>query len=58
MSKLGKSARRKFVNFRVGIVQPGLSKSNMPVDHLTIIGSTNSFVQIVTDNRLIVYGSA
>ena len=55
---LRKSARRKFVNFRVGIVQPGVSKENMPVDHLTIIGSTNSFIQIITDNRLIVYGSA
>lgn len=54
---LRKSARRKFVTFRIGIVQPGLSKANVPVDHLAVIGSTNSFIQTVTDSPLVVYGS-
>ena len=55
---LRKSARRKFVTFRVGIVQPGLSKGNAPPEHLAIIGSTNSFIQCVTDNLLNVYCSS
>lgn len=57
LATLRKGARRKFVKFRIGIVQPGLSKANIPNDHLAIIGSTNSFVQIITDNPLLVYGS-
>ena len=54
---LRKGARRKFVTFKIGIVQPGLSKGNVPNDHLAVLGSTNSFVQCVTDNPLIVYAS-
>ena len=54
---LRKGARRKFVTFRVGIVQPGLSKAAAPAEHLALLGSTNSFVQCVTDNPLLVYGS-
>lgn len=55
---LRKSARKKFVNFRIGIVQPGLSQANVPADHLAIIGATNSFIQSVTDNPLLVHASA
>jgi hypothetical protein len=50
-----KSARKKFV---IGIVQPGLSKANIPAAHLAVVGSTNSFVQTVTDHPLKVSGSA
>lgn len=54
---LRKGARRKFVTFRVGIVQPGLSRRDVPPAHLTIIGATNSFIQTVTDHPLFVSGS-
>jgi superfamily II DNA or RNA helicase len=54
---LRKSARRKFVVFRVGIVQPGLSKANVPPEHLAIIGGTNGFVRCITDEPLTVYAS-
>jgi hypothetical protein len=52
-----KSARKKFVIFRIGVVQPGLSKANAPVAHLTVLGSTNSFVQTITDHPLRVFAS-
>lgn len=54
---LRKGARRKFVTFRVGIVQPGLSRRGAPAEHLSIIGATNSFIQTVTDHPLLVCGS-
>ncbi len=54
---LRKSARRKFVSFRIGIVQPGFSKANAPAEHLAIIGATNGFIQCITDQPLIVYAS-
>lgn len=54
---LRKGARRKFVKFRIGIVQPGLSRQNVPVDHLAVLGSTNSFIQTVTENPLLVFAS-
>lgn len=54
---LRKSARRKFVVFRVGIVQPGFSKANAPAEHLAIIGGTNGFIRCITDESLIVYAS-
>jgi hypothetical protein len=55
---LRKSARKKFVLFRVGIVQPGFSKATSPPEHLAIIGAANTFIQTVTDQPLLVYGSA
>ena len=51
---LRKNARRKFIDYRVGIVQPGLSKTNLPAEKLALLGSTNSFVQCITDNPLLV----
>ncbi len=54
---LRKSARRKFVVFRVGIVQPGFSKANAPPEHLAIIGGTNGFIRCITDEALTVYAS-
>jgi hypothetical protein len=54
---LRKSARRKFVVFRVGIVQPGLSKANAPPEHLAIIGGTNGFIRCITDEPLTAYAS-
>jgi len=54
---LRKSARRKFVVFRVGIVQPGFSKAGAPPEHLAIIGGTNGFIRCITDEPLIVYAS-
>lgn len=58
LARLRKSAKRKFVNYRVGVVQPGLSKANMPADHLSMLGSTNSFIQCITDYPLLVVASA
>ncbi|MGB7219973.1 MAG: DEAD/DEAH box helicase family protein [Vicinamibacterales bacterium] len=55
---LRKSARKKFVVFRVGIVQPGFSRANAPAEHIAIIGSTNSFIQTVTGYPMLVCGSA
>ena len=55
---LRKSARKKYVSFRVGIVQPGLSQTNVPPEHLAIIGATNSFILSVTDSPLLVCASA
>ena len=54
---LRKGSRRKFVTYRVGIVQPGLRKEGMPADHLAILGAANSFIQIITDNPLSVVAS-
>lgn len=51
---LGKSARRKFVVYKIGIVQPGVRKNGIPVEHLALLGATNSFIQTVTNNRLMV----
>ena len=47
LATLRKGARRKFVSFKIGIVQPGLSRGGIPNDHLAIIGSTNSLVQTI-----------
>ena len=58
LSTLRKVARRKFVRFRIGIVQPGLSRAAIPNEHLSVIGSTNSLVQVITDQPLLVYGSS
>ncbi|MDP3720058.1 MAG: DEAD/DEAH box helicase family protein [Acidobacteriota bacterium] len=54
---LRKSARKKFVVFRVGIVQPGFSRQDAPADHLSIVGSTNSLIQTITGYPLLIYGS-
>ena len=55
---LRKASRRKFVTFKVGIVQPGLMGRSAPADHLAVIGATNSFIQCITNNPLLVYGSS
>lgn len=57
LSILRRSAKRKFVKFHIGIVQPGLSREGIAPEYLTIIGSANSFVKCITDNSLIVYGN-
>ena len=54
---LRKSARRKFINYKIGIVQPGLSKSDATNAQLAILGATSSFINCVTDSPLIVFGS-
>lgn len=58
LATLRKSSRRKFVEYSVGIVQPGLSASGVSDDQLSILGATNSFVQVVTDRPLAVIVSA
>ena len=55
---LRKATRRKYVSFEVGIVQPGLIGSTAPVEHLTVLGATNTFIRCITNNSLIVYGSS
>lgn len=57
LATLRKSSRRKFVEYRVGIVQPGLSAAGVSEDQLSILGATSSFVQIVTDRPLTVVTS-
>lgn len=54
---LRKASRRKYVTFRVGIVQPGLRKTLMPVEHLAILGATSSFLRTVTNHPLLVVTS-
>ena len=57
LATLRKAARRKFIDYRIGIVQPGLSKAGMPANHLAILGATNTFVQCVTNSPLAVVAS-
>ena len=57
LATLRKAARRRFIDYNIGIAQPGLSKGAMPVEHLAILGATNAFVQCVTDNPLAVIAS-
>ncbi len=52
-----RGARKKFVTFRVGIVQPGLSQSGCPTAHLTILGATSNFIRALTNNSLRVIGN-
>lgn len=52
LATLRKSARRKFVEYRVGIVQPGVRKATISRDHLALLGATNSFIQSTTNNPL------
>jgi superfamily II DNA or RNA helicase len=54
---LRKASRRKFVSFKVGIVQPGILAQSAPVEHLAVLGATNSFIRCITDSPLLVYGS-
>jgi superfamily II DNA or RNA helicase len=51
---LRKASRRKYVVFRVGIVQPGLLKAGIEAEHLTILGSTNIFIRTITNSPLLV----
>ena len=57
LATLRKAARRKFIDYKIGIVQPGLSKATIPVDHLAILGSTNTFIQCITNRPLMVIAS-
>ncbi len=54
---LRKASRRKYVVFRVGIVQPGLSKAGIENDHLAILGATSLFLRTVTNHPLVVISS-
>ena len=54
LTTLRKSSRRKFIDYRIGIVQPGLSKGGMPPEHLAIIGATSTFINCVTGSPLMV----
>lgn len=54
---LRKASRRKFVVFRVGIVQPGLLKTGVTNEHLTILGATNTFLRTITNHPLQVVAS-
>ena len=54
---LKKAARRKYVVFKVGIVQPGLSKVGIENEHLAILGATSLFLRTVTNHPLIVVSS-
>lgn len=52
-----KGSRRKYVVFRVGIVQPGLLKEGIGNEHLAILGATSLFLRTVTNHPLLVCGS-
>lgn len=54
---LRKASRRKYVVFRVGIVQPGLSKAGIENEHLAILGATSLFLRTVTNHPLTVISS-
>lgn len=54
---LRKASRRKYVVFRVGIVQPGLSKVGIGNEHLAILGATSLFLRTVTNHPLRVISS-
>ena len=54
---LRKASRRKFINFKVGIVQPGLHAAGITNEHLTILGATNNFLRTVTNNPLTIFAS-
>lgn len=51
---LRKASRRRYVVFRVGIVQPGLSKAAIQNDHLAILGATSLFLRTLTNHPLVV----
>ena len=57
LATLRKSSKRRFIEYRVGIVQPGLSAAGVSNDQLSILGATNSFIQVVTDRPLAVVTS-
>lgn len=54
---LRKASRRKYVVFRVGIVQPGLSKAGIENQHLSILGATSLFLRTITNHPLMVVSS-
>lgn len=54
---LRKTSRRKFIIFKVGIVQPGLHAAGITNEHLTILGATNNFLRTVTNSPLTVFAS-
>lgn len=54
---LRKASRRKFIVFKVGIVQPGMHAAGITNEHLTILGATNNFLLTVTNSPLRVFAS-
>lgn len=54
---LRKASRRKYVVFRVGVVQPGLSKVGIENQHLSILGATSLFLRTITNHPLMVVSS-
>jgi hypothetical protein len=52
LATLRKASRRKFVEYRIGIVQPGLDGENIPPEHLALLGATSSFVQTITGHPM------
>ncbi|TAX26710.1 DEAD/DEAH box helicase [Rhizobium leguminosarum] len=53
LATLRKAARRKFVEYRIGIVQPGLNGENIPAEHLALLGATSNFILTVTGRPLL-----
>lgn len=53
LTTLRKASRRKFVEYRIGIVQPGLNGENIPNEHLALLAATSSFIQTVTGRPLL-----
>lgn len=54
---LRKASRRKYVVFKVGIVQPGLRKDGIGNEHLAILGATSLFLRTITSSPLLVVSS-
>lgn len=52
-----RGARKKLISFRVGIVQPGLSRGQSSTEHLAILGASDNFIKTLTNNPLRVVGS-
>ena len=53
LTTLRKASRRKFVEYRIGIVQPGLNGQNIPNDHMALLAASSSFVQTVTGRPML-----
>ena len=57
LAALRRSARRKNVRYRIGIVQPGISVQDIQAEHTAMLGAASFFVREVTGVPLLVWTS-
>ena len=58
LNVLKKRSKKKFIDYQIGIVQPGVKKSAIPNEHLALLGAANSYVRTVVGKPLLVISSA